>query len=520
MKEKEEERLEMIRCEAERKMLKLYLAFCSEEKKNALPKISILFQNNQRERRLPVPVLFVRKRGEGLAEWIAGYRYRLDCLFLNRKIPDFLTITVECRYEDRITQIREVIEIKESEDDCEEMGEEKAEKGRAGTRQRVSYLKERVRIKLRIETARFSYAVFRHLPIKKNRIAFLSNRRTDLSGNFEMVYEKLEKEKKWKFWFWLDKRELKRMRLTDAARLAYYCTRAKVILVDDYVGLLYQIPRRKGTEMIQLWHACGAFKIFGYSRLGKIGQIKQESMAHRVYDYAIVSSSEIKKFYAEGFGLAERQIIPTGIPRTDCFWDPVWKEKKRREFFERYPSWEGKKILLFAPTFRGSGKNRGFYPENGLKPEQLMEALKKEGKEEWRILVKYHPFIHDIKMPEFSEDILDVSDEPEVNDLLPAIDLIITDYSSLIFEAAILDIPMIFYAFDLEEYEKERGFYYDFESFVPGKIVRSFSELLEVMEKEDYETEKIERFKQRFFDYWDGKSTERVVELIHKVQEE
>ena len=149
-----------------------------------------------------------------------------------------------------------------------------------------------------------------------------------------------------------------------------------------------------------------------------------------------------------------------------------------------------------------------------------MEALKKEGKEEWRILVKYHPFIHDIKMPEFSEDILDVSDEPEVNDLLPAIDLIITDYSSLIFEAAILDIPMIFYAFDLEEYEKERGFYYDFESFVPGKIVRSFSELLEVMEKEDYETEKIERFKQRFFDYWDGKSTERVVELIHKVQEE
>lgn len=518
--DKTEESLEMIKCATERKMLKLYLAFNGEEKSNILPKITVLFQHGQEERRLPVPVLFSRKTGEKTAEWIAGYRYRLDCLFPSKRIPDSMEMTLECRYQNKILEIHERILINQEETADQEAGESKRNGGKTGRRKKLSQLSEHFQVKLRIGIVRIAYSVFRHFPIKENRIAFLSNRRNDLSGNFENVYQKLEEEKKWRFWFWLDTRELKRTRLLDAVRLSYYCACAKVILVDDYVGLLYQFPRRKGTKMIQLWHACGAFKIFGYSRLGKIGQMKQESMAHRIYDYAIVSSSEIRKFYAEGFGLAERQIIPTGIPRTDCFWNPEWKKEKRKEFFEQYPSWINKKIILFAPTFRGSGKNRGFYPENGLNPEMLLEALKESGKDEWRILVKYHPFIRDREHFEGLDEILDVSGEPEINDLLPAADLIITDYSSLIFEAAILEIPMVFYAFDLVEYEKERGFYYDFEDFVPGRVVRSFSEVLKVIEEENYETEKIALFKRRFFDHWDGKSTERVVELIHKVSEE
>lgn len=518
--EKTEERLEIIKCAAERKMLKLYLAFNGEEKGGILPKIAVLFQHGQEERRLPVPVLFSRITGEKTAEWIAGYRYRLDCLFPSKRIPDSMEMTIECRYQNKTFQIHEMFLINQD-NEVEQAAESGVRKGdKTYNRKKLSRLAEHFQVKLRIEIVRITYSVFRHFPIKKNRIAFLSNRRIDLSGNFENVYQKLEQEKRWKFWFWLDTRELKRTRLLDAVRLTYYCTCAKVILVDDYVGLLYQFPRRKGTKMIQLWHACGAFKIFGYSRLGKIGQMKQESMAHRIYDYAIVSSSEIRKFYAEGFGLAERQIIPTGIPRTDCFWNPEWKEEKRKVFFEQHPSWKNKKILLFAPTFRGSGKNRGFYPENGLDPRRLLEALKQLGKDEWRILVKYHPFIHERGNFEDLDDILDVSDEPEINDLLPAADLIITDYSSLIFEAAILEIPMIFYAFDLVEYEKERGFYYDYEDFVPGRVVRSFSEIIKTIEEENYETKKIEQFKRRFFDYWDGKSTERVVELIHKVSEE
>ena len=110
--------------------------------------------------------------------------------------------------------------------------------------------------------------------------------------------------------------------------------------------------------------------------------------------------------------------------------------------------------------------------------------------------------------------VLDLSAESEINDLLFITDLLITDYSSVIFEASLLDIPMLFYAFDLEDYVAMRDFYYPFKSFVPGKIVRNMDQIEAAIEAKDYEAEKVERFKHRFFDDLDGKSSERVAEFI------
>ncbi|MDD5795435.1 MAG: CDP-glycerol glycerophosphotransferase family protein, partial [Oscillospiraceae bacterium] len=94
-------------------------------------------------------------------------------------------------------------------------------------------------------------------------------------------------------------------------------------------------------------------------------------------------------------------------------------------------------------------------------------------------------------------------------------DLIITDYSSLVFEAALLKIPMVFYVFDLEKYINERDFYFDFKMYIPGKIVYSQEQLIDAVNSGDFCTERIEPFADMFFDYKDGKSTERVVNLIY-----
>jgi len=84
----------------------------------------------------------------------------------------------------------------------------------------------------------------------------------------------------------------------------------------------------------------------------------------------------------------------------------------------------------------------------------------------------------------------------------------------VVFEAALLDIPMLFYAFDLEEYISQRSFYFEFKNFVPGKIVYTQKELEEAIKNKDFQEEKIHSFKSKFFDYTDGKSTERVTNLI------
>lgn len=366
--------------------------------------------------------------------------------------------------------------------------------------------------KLKLAQKSFGFGCL--FPIKKNRIVFISDRRRDLTGNFEFVYDILKEDTSLDMKFVLDDREIKDMSLGNAFRFGFYLATSKVILVDDYTQLLYKIPRRQGTTLIQLWHACGAFKTFGYSRMGKTGGQKQSNPAHRNYDYAIVSSKEISKFYAEGFGLSLEKAVATGIPRTDIFFDAVYKEKARREFYEQYPQLKEKKIMLFAPTFRGNGKLSGHYPVEKFDVVRMYEELNGE----YAIIVKHHPFVQDRSViPEKYQDvIIDLSENSELNDLLFVTDLLVTDYSSVIFEAALLDIPMLFYAYDLQRYISTRGFYYEFEKFVPGKIVYSFGQAIKAVQNKDFETEKIPKFKTRFFDDLDGRSSYRVVELIRK----
>ena len=167
---------------------------------------------------------------------------------------------------------------------------------------------------------------------------------------------------------------------------------------------------------------------------------------------------------------------------------------------------------MFAPTFRGTGKETAFYPMERFQPERIY----KETGGEYAILIKQHPFVQNsITINEkYSDYILNMSNFPEINDLLFISDLIVTDYSSLIFEASLLNLPMLFYVYDLEEYTSERDFYFDFDSSVPGKKVFTQEELITAINESDFQHEKVDQFAKRYFDHIDGQSTKRVVDLI------
>ena len=187
-----------------------------------------------------------------------------------------------------------------------------------------------------------------------------------------------------------------------------------------------------------------------------------------MYDYAIVSSQEIAKHYAEGFGLSDENVVATGIPRTDIFMDEEYANKVRTSFYERYPQLKNKKILLFAPTFRGNGQMSAFYPIDAFDIEKAYEGLGGE----YAILIKLHPFCKErFEIPnQYSDVIIDMSEEDELNDLC----------------------------------------------FVPGKIVFSENELINCINAKDFESEKVNGFKNKFFDDLDGKSSKRVADLILK----
>ena len=150
-----------------------------------------------------------------------------------------------------------------------------------------------------------------------NRVTFMSGRRDTLGGNPEFVYNQIKDDPNIDFQFLLFSDPNGHYKAKNMFRFVKLYASSKVVIVDDYFRLLNMVDKRPEVKLMQLWHACGAFKTFGFTRLGKAGGPKQTDPNHRMYDVAIVSSAEIAKHYAEGFGLSDDKVLATGIPRTD-----------------------------------------------------------------------------------------------------------------------------------------------------------------------------------------------------------
>lgn len=361
------------------------------------------------------------------------------------------------------------------------------------------------------------YNHYKRKPVQKNRVTFISVRRNELSGNFAFVYDKIKDDSRLDIHFILSTKETYQWKIKEIKEFAYSCAVSKVIFLDEFTPQIHYLNIKEETKIIQLWHACGAFKTFGFTRLGKPAGSPQKTRNHRNYDYVTVSSTYCKKCHSEGFGIPDENVIPTGIARTDVFFDENYKKKVIDDFYQRYPKLAGKKIILFAPTFRGTVKETAFYPVGMFDVRSVCKALG----EDYAIIIKHHPFVQQIQpiSRKYQDRVIDLSNETELNDLLFLADVIITDYSSLVFEASLLEVPMLFYAFDLEEYIRDRDFYFDFGLNVPGKIVYTLDELIDAIAHEDYETERIKPFADMFFDKKDGHATDRIVEMFYKAAE-
>ncbi|MCM2981921.1 CDP-glycerol:poly(glycerophosphate) glycerophosphotransferase family protein [Niallia circulans] len=351
------------------------------------------------------------------------------------------------------------------------------------------------------------------LPLQTRKIIFASDSRSEMSGNFQFVYDELlRRNLNYDYHLLLKKGVDEKKNYREIFSLAYHLATAKFIILDDFYPMIYPLKIRKNAELIQLWHAVGAFKTFGFSRLGRPGGPSPKSKNHRNYTKAIVSSHNVAKHYAEGFGIDLDKVIPTGIPRTDVFFDKEYQEEVRNNLYEEYPFLKGKKVITFAPTFRGNGQQSAHYPMEVLNLEKLYNELK----DEYVFLFKIHPFVkNEFSIPyQFSDFFYDFSSYREINDLLFITDILITDYSSVCFEYALLNKPMIFFAYDVEEYVRTRDFYYDYHSFIPGPLAKTTEKMIDIIKKEDFKMEKIEPFVHYFFDDLDGKATERVVDQL------
>ena len=355
------------------------------------------------------------------------------------------------------------------------------------------------------------------------KVIFAEIRHSFLTDSYRLIYDQLKNKPGYK----LDVVYL----VTNSGGLSYLWRYLKLcfkmgsvgcILCDDTCNLFGAFKLRKGTKLIQTWHSCGAFKKWGECisdlSFGEDISELRKYPAHINYTLCTVSSEECIKHFKAAFGLPEENncVKAIGVSRTDVFFRPENKEKAFKSFSDNFPKAEierkkGKKLMLYAPTYRGDA-------DNAYIPEKLdIELMKDKLGDEYLLLIKRHGFVRkDWEIPESCRDFaFDVSNNMKIEELLFISDLCITDYSSLVFEYSLFLRPMYFFAFDLEEFYDYRGFFYDYKEFVPGPIVKTSAELADKIKNSDgFDLNRIKEFQNRFMGACDGHSTRRIVDYI------
>lgn len=355
------------------------------------------------------------------------------------------------------------------------------------------------------------------LPVKKRHVLFVSHS-PGMDGNYAFIQAAIEDYNQ-------TARSSDRFRYQNTSTkisafqklfLPLQLARAEFVLAAEYLPFLQLLEMREETKVVQTWHAAGAFKKFGYSTnylSGGPNPFKNLKMhLHRGYDYATVSSEEVRKHYAEAFEMDIEKVLPVGLPRADFFYQEEQVSQTQAKLYELYPMLKGKKVILYAPTFRGVGKTRA-----NFKMEFDVNRIAREISDEYMIALKLHPSVQssDIVIEADVENkIVDLSPYKEANDVLTITDLLITDYSSIIFDYSLLKKPMLFYAYDLEDYRFDRDFYYDYETFVPGPIARTNDDIIELINQGEFDLDRVEQFSQTFFASQTGDHSKRFVEEV------
>jgi CDP-glycerol glycerophosphotransferase (TagB/SpsB family) len=373
-------------------------------------------------------------------------------------------------------------------------------------------------LRVRILAVRLGFRLGRRRPVVRQVLIATAHTET-LSGNLAMLRDELRRQAP-------DVRIVTMVRPRRRGRLASrlaalrwevragrLLATSRLVVIDDYFFPLYVIDRRPGTTVVQAWHACGAFKRFGYSlrdkTFGADERLLKRVRIHRNYDVCLVSSMAVAPHYAEAFDQPiERFRSDLGIPRTDVLFGPERIERVVAAIRHRYALPEGKRLVLIAPTFRGDSVGQA--RADGLPDWRELQAALGD---DHHLLVRLHPFVREglVIDRELDGFLTDVSDHPDINELLHVADVLVSDYSSVIYEYALLDRPMVFHAPDLDAYERERGFYFDYRSGVPGPVVETTAQLAAAIREGTPDLARVRAFADHAFDVADGASTARTV---------
>ncbi|MBD5521766.1 MAG: hypothetical protein HDR03_11225 [Lachnospiraceae bacterium] len=289
----------------------------------------------------------------------------------------------------------------------------------------------------------------------------------------------------------------------------------------------YGTRKRHNTIYIQTWHAIVGLKPIGKqrgSRLPRMARIVSEYDSGLI-DYVLSGNEWSNKMWPDGL-LYYGAMLQTGVPRCDVLF--YGKDQMHRKYREKYDLPQDVSIILYAPTFRGgsqSGRRSVNADIGSLNFEKLIDALERRFGGTWYVFLRLHPQVaeesHSIIEKEKNGRVIDVSHYADMNELIAASDVFLTDYSSSIFESAIMMQPGFLFVEDEEEYVKDRGELVFRLKELPFPVAYDMEGLerhIEMFDQTQYESD-LKKFMEMLGMFEDGMASGRVVDLIEGIAE-
>ncbi len=288
-------------------------------------------------------------------------------------------------------------------------------------------------------------------------------------------------------------------------RQMYHLATSRVCVLDSYCPAVSLLRHKKSLTVIQMWHSNGTMKRFGYSAIGKkegtSPRMAKAMNMHRHYDVVLCSGRAYSEHLYQGFDISPDKIKIYTLPRFDLLHDAAYEQKTRAAVYARYPCLQEKPTVIYAPTFREGG-----HEEFARHLRQLADAFDFE---RYALVVKAHPLF----AADCSDDRVIVDRVFTTFDMLFVADKVISDYSCVIYEAAVRDIPLYFYAYDLEEYQSDRGLALDYDT-LPGFTEQEAAALVRDLEK-PYDLEYLRAFTARYVENTED-CTRKVASLVEE----
>ena len=345
-------------------------------------------------------------------------------------------------------------------------------------------------------------------PVDRRRVVLATARVPTLDGSLAYAYAAMrERHPELRYILLLEPYSYGlRGRLAYLVRLVrgmYLLRTSGLFIVDNAYLPIHVAPHRRETTVVQVWHAVGALKRFGVDTLTPLSE-PERTFLHRYYDFVVVPAEGTRAPYSAALRTPMERVLALGSPRTDFFFDPEAMAAARARLLAGHPSLAGRTVVLYAPTFRGRGRDK--YAGIGLDATRLRAALPADH----ALVLKTHPNLDPAATP---RDGYDVVAEPasEMNDWLALADIFITDYSSSIFEYALLRRPLILLVPDLATYELDPGLYLDYRTEMIGTQVTDTDGVIAAIVEGRFDLAGYDAFIERHIGVEDGGASARFV---------